>query len=113
MLFDLTTVQTDGGVVVRASGEVDLHVAPRLRSALEHAFDRRPASIVLDLADVSFMDSSGLSAIVFLRRRGAELDISVGVVRPVPEVFRVFELTGLDGLVPFVSAPRLGDDVDD
>ncbi|MEW6638259.1 MAG: STAS domain-containing protein, partial [Actinomycetota bacterium] len=72
-----------GGVpVIRVSGEVCIHTAPRLRSTLQDAIretgwrDGR-AAVVVDLGGVSFMDSTGISVLLgetrAFREAGGEL----------------------------------------
>jgi anti-sigma B factor antagonist len=60
----------DSGVhIVELSGEVDLHHSPQLREVLlAHAEAKRPA-LLLDLSEVSYMDSSGLATLIeYLQR---------------------------------------------
>ena len=51
-------------VVIAPEGEVDMHESPRLRTALLDALAGGPAAVVVDLAGVSFMDSSGVATLV-------------------------------------------------
>jgi anti-anti-sigma factor len=57
------------GVLVRASGELDLNTAPALRAALNEPVDKGIARMVVDLRDVGFIDSISLAAIVRVSRR--------------------------------------------
>ena len=51
-------------VVIAPAGEVDMHESPRLRTALIQAIAGRPAAVVVDLAGVTFIDSSGVATLV-------------------------------------------------
>lgn len=50
--------------IIEISGEIDLHRAEELRQALAPAMERRAPEILLDLSEVSYMDSSGLAVLI-------------------------------------------------
>ena len=82
-------------LVVSVRGEVDLSTAPDLESCVRGSLDGAGTSVVLDLAGLSFIDSSGLRVLVSLsndaRSNGASL-----VLRNVPrQAQRVMDITGL------------------
>jgi anti-sigma B factor antagonist len=78
-------------LTVRLHGELDVATAPSINEAIELARVDGPSSLVIDLKDLSFMDSSGIALLVQLANRAE----SVQVRNPSPNVRRVFELTGL------------------
>jgi anti-anti-sigma factor len=85
----------DGMVSLALSGELDLAVAPELVKRLEEL--RGARSVVrLDLSELSFMDSTGLStvltAVLDARREGWQLEIGRALARPVA---RIVELAGV------------------
>jgi anti-sigma B factor antagonist len=88
-----------GVVLVRARGDVDAYTAPGLRSHLHAATEGGDELVVVDLADVTFIDSAGLGALVGAHRRMREGGGRLRIVRPPPLVARAFELTGLDGVL--------------
>ena len=67
----------DCGIIVRPHGDVDLSTSPDLRAALQEAFTRKPAKVVVDLSGVAYMDSSGVATLVEAlqnaRRSGSRL----------------------------------------
>ncbi len=69
--FSVRCEQRDGGVVVVAEGEIDLSTSPAVREQLR-APDAQAPVVVLDLRDVTFMDSSGHGAIVGQHKRARE-----------------------------------------
>jgi anti-sigma B factor antagonist len=81
-------------VLVR--GDVDLEVAPRLTDCGRECLDAPEVStLVIDLTEVTFMDSTGLSALVQIRNVALSKEKRL-VVTGVPErVERLFEITGL------------------
>jgi len=92
--------EAGGAVTVRPSGELDIATAPGFERALVDP--REPGDrVVLDLARLDFIDSTGLRAIVravdAARTGGWELRLRPGP----PAVRRVFEIAGLLGALPF------------
>jgi anti-sigma B factor antagonist len=93
-----TTSNGDGPHVVTARGEVDLYVAPALRSAILSAL-RKGTAVVVDLLDVAFVDSSALGALVAAAKRASPYT-PVVVACANEDVVRILYLTGIDRLVP-------------
>lgn len=99
--FDISIVSMGDVYVVRLSGELDLASASGLT---ERLVDTAGSTVVVDLADLSFMDSSGISALVMARNRMAENGDSLILSRPQAMVFRVLETVGLADWVSEWSA---------
>jgi anti-sigma B factor antagonist len=83
------------GVVLALSGELDLASAPELEKALGDLQPKAGQRVLLDLAQLTFMDSTGLGVVV---RAKQDTDAAGGVLaltRPTPQVQRLLELVGL------------------
>ena len=106
-------VACSGDHVVRLAvhGEVDMSTAPQLLdSVLCAAVTHDRHDIVVDLRDVSFMDSAGLNAIVLADRRLRDLDTNLIVSNPSRTVQLMIEVTDLDDILdvrPCWAASRL------
>jgi anti-sigma B factor antagonist len=91
---------SDDVVLLAVRGEADLHVAGELGDRLSIALDSGASSIVLDLTEVTFVDSMTLGTLVAnakrARAKGGELRL---VVTGVP-IRRILEVTLLDRLFP-------------
>jgi anti-sigma B factor antagonist len=88
-----------GGVrLVTLRGELDAHDAPRLRETFAKVLEGSApgARVVLDLGQVTFLDSTALGSIVGLLRRVREAEGELRVVLPAAPAVRIFEITGLD-----------------
>lgn len=81
---------------VAVFGEVDIATVPELNQALAEAVADAPEGLVIDLLGVTFMDSSGLGALIALRDSHTELEITL-VLGP-GVVLRTIETTGLSEL---------------
>lgn len=87
------TESTDpsGAVVLALSGEIDLSSVPQLQAELDRVLATKPDSIVFEMSALSFMDSSGIAAL--LGCAGQVGDVQVR--NPSSVVRRVIELSGL------------------
>jgi anti-anti-sigma factor len=84
---------------VAVAGEVDLATASALRERLLRVLhDRSPDLIDVDLAGVTFLDCTGLGALVAVRNAAVQVGQQVRVSHPQPIVRRVLEVTGLLGV---------------
>ncbi len=77
-------------------GDLDLASAPSLKFALADALGGGASQIVIDLAKVSFIDSTALGVLVGVHRSLAK-GTRMAIVCTKAEVLNIFELTGLDG----------------
>lgn len=80
-----------------ASGELDATTAPVLREAL--AAEGDGGHLAIDLSAVSFVDSSGLQSIAAAHRDLQAADRDLRIVGASGAVRRIFEVTGLHGLL--------------
>ena len=82
-------------VVVALVGELDLYNAPALRQALLEAAARAPRRLVVDLSEVTFVDSTALGALVEARSKLRDGD-GLALARPGLETRRALAISGLD-----------------
>lgn len=88
------TSPSDRAALVELSGDLDLAVADRLRLTLLSATTGRDL-VVVDLADVAFMDSTAIGVVMAAWRRMRDHDGVLAVARPRPDVARILSLVGL------------------
>jgi anti-sigma B factor antagonist len=90
-------VSTHGArTIVSLAGEIDLSNHVALRATLNDLVVGGAVDLVLDLSDVTFMDSTGLGALIGTRRRVHAFGGSLAIVLTNAAIRRVFEITGLD-----------------
>ncbi|GGM75954.1 anti-sigma factor antagonist [Thermopolyspora flexuosa] len=82
--------------VVAVEGELDLFTAPHLREEVRDAIKKDGPTLVLDLSELSFMDSSGLSVLIEAWRLATSEGGCVSLANPQPPVARILRTTGLD-----------------
>lgn len=92
----LIDVSTDGdATVVRLAGELDLYTARSIRGPLLDAAKEATGTLVVDLAEVEFMDSTALALLLEARARLRSSD-SFRLAAPGLEARRALEVSGLD-----------------
>ncbi len=105
-LFDVGIIQRqDGGTSFALSGELDLSTLDHLETVLDGSLDGKPGLVVVDLRDLTFLDSSGLRVLLGLHAGQREKGGRVVLVRGPRRVHRVFELTRADQELEIVSDP--------
>ncbi len=97
--FHVDVQPVDGQVVVRLHGELDMATAPALHQALAGAFDGAGTSIVIDLANLTFMDSTGIAVLLGACHQADEAGQSLVVRSPRRPVLKAFRLTGVDKIL--------------
>ncbi len=89
----MRTSEGPGRQLVRVRGELDLLAAPRLSYTLGEARRRAPV-VLVDLSDVTFMDCSGLRALLAASSAARRAHGQLTLVDPPANVERLFQLTG-------------------
>src|SRR3712207_5966990 len=96
MHFDCTVERRENAVLVTPSGEIDRDTAPGLRARLTEAIDLAgPGRVDVDLAGVTFMDSSGIGALLAAHRLAGHTETTFGIRDAGPPVRTVLELTNV------------------
>ncbi|WP_430741763.1 anti-sigma factor antagonist [Streptomyces sp. P13-3-3] len=97
-----TTVRYTGKhtAVIVVSGDVDLHTAPLLRVEALTAMTRGARHLVLDMAEVDFVDSTGLSTLIVVLHATQEPGGSLRVARVPERLVRMVTMTGIAELLP-------------
>jgi anti-sigma B factor antagonist len=91
------TDRAGSGALVRVAGEVDIETSPVLEVHLQAVADEGQTSVTVDLTEVSFLDSTGLSVLIGALKRCQGAGGELRLVAPQPNVMRVLEITGLTG----------------
>jgi anti-sigma B factor antagonist len=108
--FELKSAQVGSDAfVVSVAGEADLHTAPEIERALKDALRLGGRSVVLDLVEVGFIDSTVLGVMLRYQPRFRDRDGDLVIVSDDRRVLRTLEITGLDRM--FRIERRLGDAV--
>ena len=91
---NLSTSECDGQVVVALRGELDVLDAASLAAALAEVAAREPV-IIVDLAGLEFIDSSGVAALVLVRKQARHAGGDLLLAAPKAQVMRFLTVTRL------------------
>lgn len=91
-------VESDGVVVVAVSGEMDLGTADELAAAVRLAVCRS-RRLVIDMAEMTFIDSSGLGIIATAYRELGQLRETIVLRSPNAAARRILNISGIERLV--------------
>ena len=104
--FAIDVEVKEGRVRFVPRGELDLATAPELERRLLEALRERE-TVVLDLRELTFMDSTGVRTIVAAHQTARDAGVELRLVRPSAgtAVWRVIEISGIDSALKLVDAP--------
>ncbi|MBI1291146.1 anti-sigma factor antagonist [bacterium] len=93
--MDFKVEANDAQVTVRIVGEVTAESCGELRDQVIDLIKKSPAKLILDLAEVPFIDTSGLGVLVGLRAQAKKAGTALMVQNPQPRILQVFRITQL------------------
>jgi len=104
--FGTEASRSNGQAVVAVRGELDLYTAPRLWETIDAAIAATPHELVIDLTDVTFLDSSGLSVLVRAHKRLRPVDGTVVVRGAADQVYMALEMAKLTNVLTVEGRAR-------
>lgn len=93
-------MEPEGAAVVRPIGDVDLAMAAALRWEITEALETQlpGGRVVVDLAEVEFIDSLALGVLVEAKARAGHAGVDFELVNPGPRIVRTLKIAGLAGV---------------
>ena len=85
----------DSSIIIEVSGDVDLDKTDDFRNQVFEAFDKEH-KVVLDMSQVSYIDSSGISVLIESHQKAQELGKDFVILKPSESVTSVIEMAKLD-----------------
>jgi anti-anti-sigma factor len=98
-LLQWSVFGADGNVEISLAGEFDLAAAEPFAEMIQDVLEKAPTEIVVEMADVSFLDSTGIRCLVGALRRAAEIECNLVVRDPSRRVSRVLQICGVEELL--------------
>ena len=102
-LFSVETARNDDRLAIIATGELDMSTADKLDDAVRAAETTDAKRIIIDLSEVTFMDSSGLKLLLEANARSQANSNRLRLIRGPRRVQRVFEMTKTEEKLPFLD----------
>jgi anti-sigma B factor antagonist len=105
--FALAVRPTDGDSVIELTGDFDLSGVEEFRSCIEELIGSSDGPLVVDLGEVTFIDSRAISAMLEMRRLVTREHRELRIQRISPPVSRLLELAGLTELFVGSAGPSI------
>lgn len=102
-MLEISTREIDNGVVVEIKGDVDLYSSPEFRKVIISLAEKKVANILINLANVSYMDSSGVATLVEGLQQVSKYHGKLMLFGLDAAVKEVFELSRLDRVFEIYS----------
>jgi anti-sigma B factor antagonist len=97
--FAYTVTLLGERATVEVRGDLDAASGPALADAVTALTNDGLAQVVIDLHDVAFVDSRGLSSLLVSHQTASDKNIALSVINLHPTVARLFRITGVDALL--------------
>jgi anti-sigma B factor antagonist len=104
--FRLEVRNEQTATVIAISGELDLASSPALQEELDRAQATDASLLIIDLRELDFMDSTGLSVLVRAHQRADEQGRRLAMVKGPQQVERLLSLTGVADRLTLVDTPE-------
>lgn len=101
--IEVTTEVLEGTTIIKPIGEIDLSRAPSLRHHLNEAQAAKPGTLVIDLAEVPYMDSSGVATLVEAMQIARRNKSRIILCSMQERVKSIFEIARLDAVFTIVD----------
>jgi len=102
--LDIEEIDAGDQRILRVRGELDMAAVPMLDAAVSRVCADRVRDLTVDLGALRFIDSTGLAAIVHASGMCTNHGCAFRLLPGPRSVQRLFEVTGLDGVLPFAEA---------
>jgi anti-sigma B factor antagonist len=104
--FRIEEVAIGSAAMVSLYGELDIQSQDQVAAGLSRALDRHPAALAADLRGLTFMDSTGVHALLDAEARCREQGTAFFIIRGTGAVDRVLSVLGLDRLFEIITEPE-------
>jgi anti-sigma B factor antagonist len=102
--------QNNKEVLIHVVGEIDAFTAPKLREELLPLAEGKNKLIIVNLKDVTYLDSTGLGVFVGLFKQLKKNDGELKLIDLSDRLKRLFEITGLSNIMNISANSKVGDD---
>jgi anti-sigma B factor antagonist len=104
MSIDIQTIEQNGDYKIQVSGQVDLYTSPHLRKAILEVVDKSGSSIIVQLSEVEYMDSSGVATLVEGLRSAMKQKKAFKLLSPSAPVRKVLNLSRLETVFSIIES---------
>lgn len=100
----MTSLNKDGKMICRLSGEIDHHSSRGIRDSIDKLIiSNRPKILILDLSDIAFMDSSGLGLVLGRYRKMKETGGEMFLCNTNDRTLKILKMAGVDKIIKSIE----------
>lgn len=103
--FGIRVVRNGESTQIAPAGELDIATTPALEEAIAEAIAAPGSRLVLDLRELTFMDSTGLRTLAQTSARAEQDGFELAIWRGPRQIERVLEISGIGALLPLEDPP--------
>ena len=104
--FRVDVREQDGAPLLAVIGELDLASTPALEQELERVSADAPSLVIIDLRELDFMDSTGLSVLIRAHQQSQQAGYRLGIVNGSRQIRRLLTLTGVADRLTIADSPE-------
>lgn len=94
-------------LIIRIDGDIDHHTCEEIRTKIDNEIMRRnPKSIIFDMKNVNFMDSSGIGVIIGRYKQIMTNGGIAAMINVKPQIKRVYDICGLKKIIPIYDSEK-------
>ncbi|MGM8216629.1 STAS domain-containing protein [Bacillaceae bacterium W0354] len=108
MNLHIDTYKENDQTVLKLTGEIDAYTAPDLKNKLQQLITEEGAQVSVDLEHVNYMDSTGLGVFISALKNSKDKGSSLKLINLQENVYRLFNITGLDEVIHIENTIRGG-----
>jgi anti-sigma B factor antagonist len=106
--MEYQTRNESGVTIIDLDGEIDVSQAPRLRKTIIDLLENNTTPLLINMSDVVYIDSAGLSVIIAAHRKARDTGTPFGLCGPQQPVRQVFHITGMDKVISIFADAEEG-----
>lgn len=110
MVFNIDKHQNNNEILIQVSGEIDAYTAPKLREELMPLAEEDHQVMIVNLKDVTYLDSTGLGVFVGLFKQLQKNNGELKLIQLSDRLMRLFEITGLSNIMNLTANSEVEDD---
>ncbi len=92
--------------ILRLAGEIDAYTVPKLKESFDTLLKQNAKAIIVDMVNVTYMDSTGLGVFISVLKTVKEEDSELRLINIQERVLRLFQITGLDEMMDLNTVIR-------
>ncbi len=108
MNLSIDVIEEREKTTLKLTGEIDIFTAQGLKDELYQAIDQAEKKVIVDLAGVSYLDSTGLGTFISGLKKTKEDQKEIKLIHANERVYRLFKVTGLHSVIDIEPNNEVG-----